>query len=199
MTIIYFVRHAQPNFNNHDDLTRELTAQGLKDSKLVTEFLWDKGIDVILSSPYRRAVDTIKGFADAKKIEIECIDDFRERKVGSAWIKDFDSFCRQQWENFDFKLSEGESLREVQKRNINALNRILETYKGKNVVIGSHGTALSTIINYYDASFGYDEFEKIKGLMPWVVEFSFEQNICLKIQTYDVFRGSSMLQFTVRF
>ena len=37
MTIIYFVRHAQPNFNNHDDLTRELTMQGWQDSKLVTK------------------------------------------------------------------------------------------------------------------------------------------------------------------
>ncbi len=24
MTTIYFIRHAQPNFNNHDDLTCEL-------------------------------------------------------------------------------------------------------------------------------------------------------------------------------
>ena len=25
MTTVYFVRHAQPNYENHDDLTRELT------------------------------------------------------------------------------------------------------------------------------------------------------------------------------
>lgn len=67
MTIIYFVRHAQPNFNNHDDLTRELTMQGWQDSKLVTKFLWDKGIDIVLSSPYKRSISTIKEFADAKK------------------------------------------------------------------------------------------------------------------------------------
>lgn len=79
MTIIYFVRHAIPNFNNHDDLTRELSAQGLEDRKLVTNFLWDKKIDVVLSSPYKRAVDTIKEFADAKGIKIEQIEDFRER------------------------------------------------------------------------------------------------------------------------
>nr|WP_300837777.1 hypothetical protein [uncultured Acetatifactor sp.] len=28
MTKVYFVRHAAPNFNNHDDLTRELTVRG---------------------------------------------------------------------------------------------------------------------------------------------------------------------------
>lgn len=187
MTAVYFVRHAKPNFNNHNDLTRELCEEGLKDRKLVTEFLWDKEIDAIFSSPYKRAIDTIKDFADTKKIEIKCIDDFRERKVGNEWIEDFDGFCRKQWENFDFKFAEGESLCEVQKRNINALEQILEKHKGKNTVIGSHGTALSTIINYYDNSFGYSEFEEIKGLMPWVVEFAFEGNGCRDIRKYNLF------------
>jgi len=29
------------------------------------------------------------------------------------------------------------------------------------IVVGSYGTALSTIINFYDKSFGYDDFENI--------------------------------------
>ena len=187
MTTVYFVRHSTPNFNNHDDLTRELTAQGLKDRELVTAFLWDKGIDAIFSSPYKRAVDTIKEFADAQKMEIGFVPDFRERKVGGSWIENFGSFCKEQWEDFDFKLSEGESLREVQKRNIRALNQLLETYADKNIVVGSHGTALSTIINYFEPSFGYNEFEQIKNLMPWIVRFSFEGNKCLEIEKINLF------------
>lgn len=184
MTRVYFVRHAAPNVQNHDDLTRELTAQGLKDRALVTAFLRDKGIDAIFSSPYKRAIDTIKEFADEQKMEMKLIYDFRERKVGNAWIEDFDSFCRRQWEDFDFKLPEGESLREVQERNIRALNQILDMYKDKNIVIGSHGTALSTILHYFDASFGYDDFNQIKNLMPWIVEFSFEGNKCLEMEKH---------------
>lgn len=184
MTTVYFVRHAAPNYNNHDDLTRELSEQGMKDRKLVTGFLWDKGIDVILSSPYKRAVDTIKEFADAKGMKIKLIDEFRERKAGNDWMENFDDFCKNQWADFDFKLSGGESLREVQSRNISALNQVLETYAGKNVVIGSHGTALSTIINYFDPSFGYNEFQEIKSLMPWIVRFSFEGSRYLEMQIY---------------
>lgn len=188
MTTIYFVRHATPDFNNHDDLTRELTAQGLEDRKRVTEFLWDKNIEVALSSPYKRAVDTIKEFADAKGLEIKLIDDFRERKIESEWIEDFDRFCQKQWADFGYKLSGGESLLEVQMRNIHALEQVLEAFSGKNVVIGSHGTALSTIINYFDPSFGYDEFNKIKGLMPWIVKFSFEDKKCLEIQMQNNYK-----------
>lgn len=76
---------------------------------------------------------------------------------------------------------------EVQKRNISALETVLEMYNGKNVVIGSHGTALSTIINYFDPSFGYDKFNEIKNLIPWIVKFSFEEKKCLKIQKYNLF------------
>lgn len=37
MTSVYFVRHAQPDFNWSDDMTRPLTAEGEKDSEKVTE------------------------------------------------------------------------------------------------------------------------------------------------------------------
>lgn len=31
MTSIYFVRHAEPDYSNHDDLTRELSTKDLQD------------------------------------------------------------------------------------------------------------------------------------------------------------------------
>lgn len=133
MTRVYFIRHAEPNFNNHDDLTRELSAKGLKDRKRVTEFLLDKNIDVAISSPFKRAIDTIKDFTDRIGMEIVIIDSFRERKVDSGWIDDFTAFTRKQWEDFSFKLSDGECLKEVQKRNVAALETVLEKYKGKNI------------------------------------------------------------------
>lgn len=187
MTTVYFVRHAEPNYNNHDDMSRELTNKGLQDRKLVTDFLSDKHIDVILSSPYKRAVDTVCDFAKTVNLDIEIIEDFKERRIESEWIADYNKFCRKQWKNFDYKLSDGESLKEVQSRNIVALNSVLETYNGKNIVIGSHGTALSTIINYYDKTFGYSDFEKIKNLMPWIVKFTFEDNVCTDIHQYNLF------------
>ena len=188
MTTVYFVRHAKPNFDNHDDLTRELSQQGLEDRKLVTKYLRDKDIDVVLSSPFKRSVDTVKDFADVRGLKVIPVSDFRERRVDTEWIEDFNSFCEKQWNDFDYKLSDGECLREVQERNIRALNRVLEEYKDRNIVVGSHGTALSTIINFYNKSFGYREFEEIKTLMPWIVKFVFDGERCVEIQKINVFR-----------
>ena len=187
MTIVYFVRHAEPDYNNHDDRKRELTAKGMKDRELVSRYLSDKNVDVILSSPYKRSVDTVGHFADIKHYPVEIIEDFRERKTDSVWIEDFTAFSKKQWSDFSYKRSDGESLSEVQARNISALRTVLEKYKDKTVVVGSHGTALSTIINYFDSSFGYDEFTEIKSLMPWIVKFVFCGGELQSIEAINVF------------
>ncbi len=56
-----------------------------------------------------------------------------------------------------------------------------------NIVIGTHGTALSTIVRYFDSSFGYNEFNQIKNLMPWIVMISFDHNACTEIKKYNLF------------
>ena len=187
MTKVFFVRHAEPNYNNHDDSQRELSLQGLSDRKLVTQFLADKQIYIVISSPFKRAVDTVADFAENNGLAIEIVDAFRERKVDSCWIENFSEFTKRQWNDFTYKLSDGECLKEVQERNICALEAMLKKYPGKNIAIGSHGTALSTVINYFDKSFGYDDFEKIKRIMPWIVEFVFDENAkCIGINKYNV-------------
>ena len=191
MTNIYFIRHAEPNYDNHDDLTRELSTKGMKDRELVTEYLSDKHVDIVLSSPYKRAVDTIAHFASMRDLPITTVHDFRERKIDSVWIDDFDAFTRNQWEDFDYKLTDGETLSEVQKRNILALQEVVEHQKEKTVIIGSHGTALSTIINFYVPQFGIEEFIRIKSIMPWIVHFAFSDSECVKIEEIDLFSGVS--------
>ncbi len=189
MTTIYFVRHAKPDYQNHNDRLRELTEKGLEDSRSVTAFLSDKKIDLILSSPYRRAIDTIKNFADKNEMPILIVDDFRERKVDTAWVDDFESFCKSQWEDFNFKLPGGESLKEVQSRNIRALKKILQKYKGKNIVIGTHGTSLSTIIHYFNPAFGYENFQEIRNFMPWILQFDFFANDFISMREYRLYKN----------
>ena len=188
MTKVYFVRHAEPNYENHDDMLRELSPRGMEDRKRVTAFLSDKKIDVVLSSPFKRAIDTVKDFADSKGMTVETINDFRERRVDSCWIEDFAAFSKRQWEDFSYKLSDGECLKEVQERNIKSLKDVLKKHVGKNIVIGSHGTALSTVVNYYDHSFGFDDFDKSRFVMPWIVEFDFDDSgKCVSIRSYTEF------------
>lgn len=184
MTQIYFVRHAEPNYTNHDDLTRELSPKGLQDRHAVTVFLRDKGVSAVLSSPYRRALDTIRPFAEEAGLPIIQVQDFRERCITGAWIDDFNTFARRQWADFDYALPGGESLREVQHRCVAALEQVLQTYAGQRVVIGGHGTAISTVLNYYRPSFGYESFEAIRHVMPWIVRLDFDGMQFIRMESF---------------
>lgn len=186
MTTVYFVRHAEPNYDNHDDCVRELSAKGLADRMLVVKRLEGESINAFFSSPYKRSLDTIQPLADQHGLPIRIVDDFRERKVDSCWIPDFNAFVRRQWADFDYKLSGGESLRETQERNVHALQQVLTECKDQRIVIGTHGTALSTIIHYYKPSFGYEGFEKHKNMMPWVAKFTFDELRFVDIQMMDI-------------
>lgn len=186
MTNIYFVRHAQPNYTNHNDRERELTKKGEKDAKVVMEFLADKAIDKIFSSPFKRAVDTIRPFAETYGYKIQLCERFCERRVDSIWVEDFETFARNQWKDFTYKLSDGESLEEVQKRNIEELDVLLTQCENQNLVVGTHGTSLSMIWNYYDSSFGYEDFQRIRHFMPWIVKMSFEQKHCIQIKEFQI-------------
>jgi len=171
MTTIYFIRHAEAVRGFKPNRLRPLTEKGQKDCHWVTEFLQDKQVDVIVSSTYKRAVDTVSGFAKSMGFEIELDEDFREREKGSL-TGDYMEFAIRQWGDFLYKLNGGESLAETQQRNITALQRVLERHKSKNIVIGTHGQALGTIINYFDESFGFEQ--KLAIGNPHIVKMIFD-------------------------
>ena len=187
MTNVYFVRHAQPDYLIRDDMLRPLTEKGKRDCALVSEYLSGRNISHAYSSPYKRAVDTIRSFAETHRLSIIRVEAFQERKIAEEWVEDFTSYAKKQWSDFDFALPGGESLREVQARNVAALNRVLGAHPGENIIVGSHGTALSTIVNHYDQSFGFDDFCRIVGLTPWIVHFIFDGTTCIGIEQIDLF------------
>jgi len=172
-TTVYFVRHAEADNSVADDRNRPLTEKGRADCALVTEYLRDKNIEIVLSSPYRRAADTISDFARSVNIPIETVEDFREFKLCEVWLDDFMAISERQWADFTYRLPDGECLRDVQVRNVAALSDALKRYEGKNIVIGTHGTALAVTINYFDSSFGFDDFMAMVYTRPWIVRMEF--------------------------
>ena len=172
MTKIYFVRHAQPEHAWEDDRTRPLTGDGRRDSAIVFEFLKDKHIDAFYSSPYKRSVDTIADSADFFGKDIITDEDLREREKGENGNNH--GMFHKRWADHNYHEEGGESIAMVQKRNMRALTEILRDNIDKEVVVGTHGTALSTILNFYDKSFGCDDFLRIVDRMPYVIELDFE-------------------------
>lgn len=183
MTNIYFVRHCKVEYTE-DDYTRPLSEQGKVDVHTVTQLFGNIEIDVIISSPYIRAIETINGVAKQKGLPIEYYDDLRERKLSNKYIDDYQGFVSKQWKDFSYKLDDGEALVEVQSRGNKVITKILNRHKGKNVIIGTHGTFLALQLNYYDSKYSYDFWKSIK--MPDVFKFEFDGNELIKITNLKI-------------
>ena len=180
MTRIFFVRHAQPDKDFKDDRNRPLTESGKASTAFVTDTLKDKCIDIAVSSPYKRSFDTIKPFADLMGIPIQIDERFRERgggMPGQGLRKN-----PERWKSQEWKDEWGESISDVRKRNVEALLDVLRKYEGHNIVIGTHGTALSTILDYLSPEYGYEDFLRMMDWMPNIVEVEFEGEKVISIK-----------------
>ena len=107
----------------------------------------------------------------------------RSGQVSSEYF----ALIREYWADFRYKVPNDESLSDVQERNIIALNTALCEFVNKNIVIGTHGTALSTIINYYDDSYGFDGFLAMVKIKPWVVRMDFNNDCFVEMEKIDLF------------
>ena len=174
MTRVYFVRHAQPEHAWKEDQTRPLTEEGRNDTAIVFDFFKDKQIDIFYCSPYKRSIDTIADTAALFDKQIIIDERFREREKGLDGNNH--GMFQKRWADHNYHEDGGESIDMVQKRNIEALKEIISSNMNRNIVIGTHGTALSTILNFYDKSFSCDEFLRIIDWMPFIIELDFQKN-----------------------
>lgn len=183
MTNLYFVRHSKIKYTA-DDYSRPLSEDGKKAVPFVTQAFKQIHIDAIVSSPYIRVLDTIGGIAASKNLEIELYDDLRERKVSNIFIDDFQGYTQKQWEDFDYKLVEGESLNEVISRGTDTLKDIIDKYEGKNVVVGTHGTFMTVCLKYFDPSIDFEFWRKVK--MPDIYKASFDGHQLIQLENIDI-------------
>lgn len=96
---IYFVRHANSVYTP-DELNRPLSEKGIKDAQKVTELLSRENINKVISSPYRRAIQTVEGIADYFGLSISIDEGFRERKLADNFVTNFDEAIIKCWQYY---------------------------------------------------------------------------------------------------
>lgn len=174
-TNIYFIRHAESKYKPDDDnYSRPLSLKGKENAERLVKYFSNINITKVLSSPYHRAVQTVKGIADEKDLEIDLIDDFRERTVAHRYLSDeeFIEFVEKQWNDFDYSLAGGESFNQVQERGIAAFEEAIQQYVGENILIGTHGTWLAVILNYYDNRYDLEFWKTLKMPDAFLLNFT---------------------------
>jgi isoleucyl-tRNA synthetase len=148
----YFVmRHGQTEHNlkglwNFGDSTDPLTEEGNKQVREAARLIKNNNIDVIITSPFKRTLETATLVAAQIGLtEENIITDGRlgEWNVGSQFddkpLDDYFIVRNNSEDRYSFKTSDGESYADILKRAGEFLYDIEKQYEGKNILIVSHG------------------------------------------------------------
>jgi 2,3-bisphosphoglycerate-dependent phosphoglycerate mutase len=162
---VLLVRHAEPvapGTAGFDEFTRPLTAKGLRDARQLIEVHGATRIDGAYTSPYLRARQTIEPIARARGMEIETVDDLRERLLSAVELGDWRSHLRRSWDDFDYAPAGGESGRVAQARVMRVLDTIAMRHANGTVIVASHGNLIALALH---------------AVMPDVVDYAFWESI----------------------
>lgn len=177
-TIIYFVRHAESPYIRGMERSRGLSSKGSSDAIRIKEVLKNVNIDVLISSPYERAILTIKELATELNIEIILEEDLRERQLaGEEYNISKERFFeskRRVYEETNYSFPGGESSKDAQERAVKVLNKIIEEFSGKRIVIGTHGDIMTLMMSYYDPRYDFKFWESTT--MPDIYKLEFDGN-----------------------
>ncbi|MFD1637421.1 histidine phosphatase family protein [Evansella tamaricis] len=164
------MRHAHSTYTP-DELHRPLSKRGLSDAEKVAQTLMEHHIDYVISSPYKRAVQTVEGLANLIGQKVIINEHFKERKLSEHPVSDFEMAITKVWEDETFFWEGGESNVSAQRRSVKATLKLLNTYEGKNIAVGTHGNLMVLIMNYFDKRYSFDFWKQLE--MPDIYKLSF--------------------------
>ena len=115
-------------------------------------------LDVVWNSSFSRAISTAKYFADINNLLINVADGFNERRHGVKSLNKLPSdFEIHQFIDYDYKIGDGESRREILERMYVSLMKVMNEYKDKRILIVTHSTSVMYLLGTWcSVTYGSD-------------------------------------------
>ena len=173
MTTLYSIRHAQSDSSVRDDNLRPLTEAGQRQAEALAETLQKVKFDALYASTYPRTSETLKPLAAKQNLKIVPIFNLRERVLGQVAPEQADRHRKAQWADENYKAEQGESILEVEQRNLKSLRSILRMHPGQTIGVGTHGFALSVILRAL-GDFDYQDHLALIEKSPCVYRLDFQ-------------------------
>ncbi|MCK0473178.1 histidine phosphatase family protein [Halalkalibacter sp. APA_J-10(15)] len=159
MKKVYVIRHCEAE---GQPPVSPLTNRGLKQAIELAAFFENSKVERIISSPYKRAIQTIQPLAKQVNVEIEVNRQLKERVLSTNYLSDWPEKLRNTFEDFELKFDGGESSQEAAKR----ITEVVEdVFKGafENTIIVSHGNLISLLLNSYNKDFGFNDWSNLSN------------------------------------
>ncbi len=191
MSKIFIVRHAQTEWNKKKIFTGwvdvSLSKEGKEQAKKIKEILKDEKIDIVISSPMKRCIETYKIIMEERK-NYEVIHNYNiiERRYGVLEGKSKEQVKKENPFVYQYVFHRGyfegpplgESFKDVEDRILlffDWLNNFLNKNKGKNILICAHGNSIRLMLKILD-NLSIDKTCRIEISQekPYIYEYYFD-------------------------
>jgi len=158
MSTIYLIRHCETTGQAPE---APLTSRGEDQAQRLCEQLLELPISRIISSPYRRALDSIQPLATALQVSITQEDDLKERRLSAVPLEDWQDHLRRTFVDPDYTCPGGESSRTATERITRVVEEALQQQDGS--ILMTHGNLLSLYLHSINPTFGFEESLQLKN------------------------------------
>ena len=157
-TTFLLVRHGETDWNRNHRMQGStdipLNAFGIEQAKLLNPHLRTYTVDTIYVSPLTRARQTAEHAFSHYDNPMKFDSRLQERSFGAFEGMSFDQVILQHpamrypesWNYPDYRPPQGESVRDVQQRMVEAARDIAKKHRGDTISIVSHGSALGSLL-----------------------------------------------------
>ena len=177
---IWITRHGQTNWNTMKKLQGqtdiELNETGMKQAKVTANLVKNEKIDLIITSPLKRASETARIINESFNVPIIKDERLMERNFGKCEgttkddrkdLKRIYPEINDVWNyNKDINFNDMETMKEFCNRIYEFLDETIRKYKDKNILIVTHG-GTSVVIKCYFMKYPLEKLidrDTIKGL-----------------------------------
>ncbi|MGV2941860.1 histidine phosphatase family protein [Mesobacillus sp. LC4] len=167
---IYVVRHCKAEGQPSES---PLTEEGLNQSRYLVEFFSNKNIGRIISSPFLRAIESVKPLSKNKNVKIEIDERLSERILSTTDLPDWYEKLKETFEHKHLKFEGGESSTEAANRILNVVDDVFKS-KIENTLIVTHGNIMSLLLNHYNDEFGFEDWRNLSN--PDVFQLTLTKN-----------------------
>ncbi|WP_280771601.1 histidine phosphatase family protein [Salipaludibacillus daqingensis] len=168
MKSIYVIRHCEAEGQPPE---AALTEKGFKQAIELATFFNNVKIERIISSPYKRAIQTIQPLAKQLNVEIEINSQLKERVLSADHLPDWFEKLRTTFEDFDLKFKGGESSQEAVIRIMEVIENVFNS-DFESTTIVTHGNLMSLLLNNYNQEFGFDEWSKLSNPDVYLIKLN---------------------------
>ncbi len=159
MTTVYLVRHAVTSHTGHK-LTGwmegvHLTDEGRRQAERTANLLSDVPFKAVYASPIDRTIETARIVASPHGLDVKVNHEIGEVRYGKWTNRSLKTLARtklwgtvQRWPSA-VRFPEGETLREVQTRAVDAIEKLREERPRDTICCVSHGDVIKLIVAHY--------------------------------------------------